>query len=144
MKPFLPLPLTLLYYLLWLKLWGTEFPWPPLTLWRYWSSELTMPGPSLKMLKPQHCSLKGKEILNINTVPLINPYYITLQSNKLAQILFHKLGGEFYSFCIFQVHCYNLFFFFKEKQLISKNWLKTQQRKKNINWIHPKFHHHSG
>lgn len=59
-----------------------------------------MPGPSLKMLKPQHCSLKGKEILNINTVPLLNLHCITLQSNKLAQILFHKLGGEFYSFCI--------------------------------------------
>lgn len=61
-----------------------------------------MPGPSLKMFKPQHCSLKGKEILNINTVPLINTCYITLQNNLLN---LHKLGSEVCSLCIFQVQC---------------------------------------
>ena len=58
---------------------------------------------SFKILKPQHCSLNGKETLNINTVPLINTSYITLQNNKFTQAFFPKLGGKVYPYCIFQV-----------------------------------------
>lgn len=53
------------------------------------------------MLKPQHCGLEGKEILNINTVPLINTRYTALQTNK-RKFYFVSWGVRFTHFVFFK------------------------------------------